>query len=96
MPTRSPEGYVTMSPDTSYEAEVVWFDTLRAAGDLARVRRVGSLGREIEAVVLAQIRVEHPSASEHEVRLLAAAREFPRETMIAVWGFDPALHGARC
>jgi hypothetical protein len=85
-----------MSPDTSYEAEIVWFDALRAAGDVARLRRVGSLGREIEAVVHAQIRVDHPGATEREVRLLAAAREFPRETMIAVWGFDPALHGIRC
>jgi hypothetical protein len=40
-----------------------------------------------------EIRSSFPEADEAEVRLRVAAHHLPRELMIQVYGWDPALHG---
>jgi hypothetical protein len=38
------------------------------------------------------VRQRYPSADEHEVRMRAAALRLDRQTMIKVYGWDPAEH----
>ncbi len=91
-----PPGYRTLSEDTAYEAERVLVHALQQAGDLGRLARVGALGRMLRDIGIAELRREHPDRTDREIRLLWVARWLPRETLAAVWGFDPTAADNRC
>lgn len=93
---KSPRGYRTLSEDTSYEAERVLVQALQRAGDHGRLARVGVLGRMLRDVGIAELRREHPDRTDRELQLLWVARWLPRETLVAVWGFDPVAMDVRC
>jgi hypothetical protein len=71
----------------------VWLDLLRA---MTPGERIGAAFKASEFQLQsweAEIRSSFPDADEAEVRLRVAARHLPRELMIQVYGWDPALHG---
>ncbi|MBL9088133.1 MAG: hypothetical protein JNM10_13420 [Planctomycetia bacterium] len=47
-------------------------------------------------VGIAELRREHPDRTDRELQLLWVARWLPRETLVAVWGFDPVAMDVRC
>ena len=75
--------------DTSPEALEVLVEGYRRMTPLQRLDRALSMTRTLKTLIEAQVRQEHPGASEREVRLRMAARWIPRELMIAAFGFDP-------
>ena len=85
--------YKTQSSDTSRDAEEVLFGLLRRMDGAEKVRRMCALTQATRSIALAQIRQDHPGATEREVRLRLASRVFDRATMIKVWGWDPDLAG---
>jgi hypothetical protein len=78
---------------TDPRAMEVWLELLRSMTPGERLdatfRATGSLLHSWES----EIRSSFPDADEAEVRLRVAARRLPRELMIQVYGWDPALHG---
>lgn len=82
--------YVPQSRDTSEAAERFWFARLREMEPWQKARMVTELCRGAEELALAGLRMRHPGASERELRLRLAATRFDRETMIRVFGWDPA------
>jgi hypothetical protein len=71
----------------------VWLDLLRA---MTPGEKLGAAFKASEFLVQtweSEIRSSFPKADEAELRLRVAARHLPRELMIQVYGWDPALHG---
>lgn len=85
--------YETQSPDTSPEIEAFLFDAWRRMSSAERLRRIGDLGKLVEAVAGADIRRRYPQATEREVRLRLAARQYDRDLMIQAFGWDPEVEG---
>ncbi len=85
--------YKTQSSDTSREAEEVLFGLLRRMDGTEKVGRMCAWMQAVRSIAMAQIREDHPGATEREVRLRLASRTFDRATMIKVWGWDPDLAG---
>lgn len=83
---------MTQSPDTSEEAERIWFARLRAMGPWQRLRMVFDLCEAADTLALAGLRARHPQATERELRLRLAATRYDRETMIRAFGWDPDAH----
>jgi len=54
--------------------------------------RVLELNQMQRAMMEAGVRAQHPAADDNEVFLRVATRILDREQMIAVYGWDPALH----
>jgi hypothetical protein len=59
-----------------------------------KLRWIGEWGAFLDGLALDNIRERFPGASEREVWLRLAARQYDRETMIRVFAWDPAAHGA--
>jgi hypothetical protein len=60
----------------------------------AKLARVVSLNRALESLALAGIRDRHGYAlSQRELRLRLGALRLPRETMMRIFGWDPAKRG---
>jgi len=79
--------------DTDPRAMEVWLNLLRA---MTPGERLGVTFKASEFVLQrweSEIRSSYPDADEAEVRLRVAARHLPRELMIQVYRWDPALHG---
>jgi hypothetical protein len=79
--------------DTDPRAMEVWLELLRA---MTPGERLGVTFKASEFVLQSwesEIRSSYPDADEAEVRLGVAARHLPRELMIQVYRWDPALHG---
>lgn len=87
-------GYETQSADTSREIEEVLFAAYRRMSSSERLERIGALGRLVESVALAGLRERYPEADERELRLRLAARQLPRELMVAAFGWDPEVEGS--
>jgi hypothetical protein len=86
---RHPEEFT----DTDPRAMEVWLELLRA---MTPGERLGATFKATEFVLQSwesEVRSSFPDAEEAEVRLRVAARHLPREVMIQVYGWDPALHG---
>jgi hypothetical protein len=69
----------------------VWLDLLRA---MTPGERLGATFKASEFLLQtweSEIRLSYPDAEERAPRV--AARHLPRELMIQVFGWDPALHG---
>jgi len=58
-----------------------------------KLARVDALWRSGRQLALAGIRARHGVTGEREERLRIAALELDRDTMVRVFGWDPAEHG---
>jgi len=54
-----------------------------------KIRAILGWNRLVTEMTLAEIRLQHPDASERKILLRAAARRLDRETLIRVYGWDP-------
>ena len=80
--------------DTEPSVEARLLAGYRAMTPAAKLARVVSLNRALDALALAGIRDRHGGAlSERELRLRLGALRLSRETMHAVFAWDPAEHG---
>ncbi|HXU31293.1 MAG TPA: hypothetical protein VN851_12005 [Thermoanaerobaculia bacterium] len=59
-----------------------------------KLERVADLNRAVQQMALARIRAQYgPNLSEREERLRLGALWLDRETIIAVFGWDPEVEG---
>ncbi|MCU0225924.1 MAG: hypothetical protein MUF27_18070 [Acidobacteria bacterium] len=79
--------------DTSPEAEAVLVAGWRARTPAEKLALVSAMTRTAQELSLAGIRARHPHATEDELRLRLAALRLPRELMIRLFGWDPAVEG---
>lgn len=86
-------GYETQSSDTTREIEEFLFAAYRRMSSSEKLARIGALGEMVESVALAGLRARYPEADERELRLRLAARQIPRELMVAAYGWDPEVEG---
>lgn len=86
-------GYETQSSDTTREIEELHFAAYRRMSSSEKLARIGALGEMVESVALAGLRARYPEADERELRLRLAARQIPRELMVAAYGWDPEVEG---
>lgn len=86
-------GYKTQSADTTREIEDLLFAAYRRMSPSEKLARIGALGELVESVALAGLRAQYPDADERELRLRLAARQIPRELMVAAYGWDPEVEG---
>lgn len=77
--------------DTSPEADRVQFDLLRAMTPVQRAERMSALTLAVQQLACAGIKQRYPEASDEETWLRLAAQRLGRDTMRAVYGFDPEL-----
>ncbi|MBI3099785.1 MAG: hypothetical protein HYY93_16360 [Planctomycetes bacterium] len=89
----APAGYRTQSDDTSFEAEQVQIAAFRGMSISEKARRLTEMWRAAEQLARAGIRSRHPDSTAEEIRLRMAALRFDRETMVGVFGWDPAVKG---
>ncbi len=84
----------TQSPDTPPEVEAILLEGYRRMTPQQKIRRVGELQQMAESLAAARIRDQYgPDICERELRLRLAALRLDRETMIEVFGWDPAVEG---
>jgi hypothetical protein len=88
------DGYRTQSHDTTEAAERLQFAIWRAMTPLQKARMFARACSAARRLTMAGIRAQHPQADEHEVRMRMLARMLDRETMLAVYEWDPVAHGA--
>lgn len=77
--------------DTSADAAAFVAAGLRRMTGAERLRRASSLRESALALARAGIRARHGELSEREIRLRLASSWLDRDTMIAAFGWDPAL-----
>ena len=65
----------------------------RRATPEQKLQRVLSIGRSVNELTRALLRVQYPDATPREITLRLAARNLDRETMIKVFSWDPDIHG---
>jgi hypothetical protein len=58
----------TQSPDTSPEAESVWFDLMREAPSWRKFQLIADTSQMLRDNVMAGLRLRHPNASAAELR----------------------------
>ncbi len=87
------DGSRTQSADTSREAENILIEAYRRMPPWEKAARVSALTRSCLELARAGIRLRHPEAGEPEIRLRLASLWLDRETMIAVFGWDPREKG---
>lgn len=87
-------GYRTQSPDTSEAAERFLFAAYARMSPAEKGRIMFDLTRLGDEAALVEIRRRHPGCSEHEARMRLAARKYPRELLIAAFGWDPEAGGS--
>ena len=79
--------------DTSAAAELTYLNLLRDAPPWRKAAMVDSLTVACQELAAAGIRLRHPGASRHEVRMRLAALWLDRELMVRVFDWDPARQG---
>lgn len=79
--------------DTDPRAMEVWLELLRAMTPGERLGATFKASEFVRQSWESEVRSSFPEADEAEVRLRVAARHLPRELMIQVYAWDPALHG---
>ncbi len=84
----------TQSPDTDPALEERLFDRYRRMSAEEKLEHIGALGRLVEEVALAGLRVKYPEATEEETRLRLVSRWIDRDTMIRLYGWDPEEKGS--
>ncbi|MBI3273306.1 MAG: hypothetical protein HYZ53_30235 [Planctomycetes bacterium] len=88
-----PPGYKTQSEDTSYDVERMLFEAYRRMQPWEKARRIAEDSRFCDELSLIGIRSRHPEATDEELRLRLGALRLGRETMLKVFGWDPATRG---
>ena len=79
--------------DTSPEAEEVLVRLARQMPPWRKLELASSMSETIRRAALAGICARHPEASAEEVQKRLAALLLPRKAVIAIFGWDPDLHG---
>ena len=67
----------------------VLVDGYRRMSPLHKLERAFSMTRTLKILIEAQVRKDHPEASDAEVRLRVGSRWIPRDLMIKAYGWDP-------
>ncbi|MBM3761656.1 MAG: hypothetical protein FJW36_15590 [Acidobacteria bacterium] len=78
--------------DTDQETLEVYAEMMRGMSVSQRMTRVFELNQMQRAMMVPGVRAQYPEADDNEVFLRVASRILDREQMIAVYGWDPALH----
>jgi hypothetical protein len=87
-------GGVAQSRDTPLEVEEILLAGYRRMTPAEKLERVADLNRAVQQMALARIRAQYgPNLSEREERLRLGALWLDRETMIAVFGWNPEVEG---
>jgi hypothetical protein len=76
--------------DTDPRALEVFLHLQRKMTAGEKIRAVFALNDLVRRIAEAGIRAQYPTASESEIFLRSAARRLDRDTMIRVYGWDPA------
>ncbi len=76
--------------DTDPRALKVFFDLQRKMTASEKIQAVFDLNDFVRRMAEAGIRSQYPEASEREIFLRSASRRLDRDTMIRVYGWDPA------
>lgn len=84
---------VQLFSDTDEATELVLIRLLREAPVWKRIAMAAGLSLTCRALALADIRRQHPTADEDEVRKRLAARVLSREDVMRVYGWDPDEQG---
>ncbi len=79
--------------DTPGEVHAFVVTRWRGMSPCERLDRVAGLNQACEQLAEAGVRRRYPAASEDEVRRRALALRLGRETMVRVYGWDPAVEG---
>ncbi len=94
VPGTLPPGYRMQSEDTTPEAEALLVGIWRDAPAWRKAEIASALCRATGELALVGLRSCYPASSREELRLRLAALRLDRETMIRVYGWDPAERGA--
>ncbi len=86
-----PPGYKTQSEDTSYDAEQFLFAAYRHMPPWEKIRHIVEDARYSDELARLSLLRKFPDADEQELRLRSGERRFDRQTMIRVFGWDPAV-----
>ena len=87
------DGPVTQSPDTSPEIEARMLQAFRALTPAEKWHQVCEQILADDAHMLAGLRLRHPAADAHELRLRLAALKYDGDLVREAFGWDPALEG---
>ncbi len=79
-------GNQNQAVDTGTDAEQVQLDIVRRTPVWKKCAQIVELNRTLRALVLADIRRQHPRADDREVRRLYAMRLLPSELVAQVYG----------
>ncbi|MGH2399629.1 MAG: hypothetical protein ACRDF6_07265 [bacterium] len=85
----APDGYRTQSADTAFEIERRLVDAWRRMPSWEKARQLVACCHAVEELATAGLRLRHPCATEHELRMRLAAMRLERALMIDVYGWDP-------
>lgn len=78
-----------MERDTSPAQQEAYYERLRALSPLERLQIVSRLNRGVRRLAVAGIRLQHPGASDDEVRLRLVVRLHGRATAERLFGRVP-------
>lgn len=79
--------------DTPAAVEAIVVERWRLMSPLERFEQVAALNDSCMTMAEAGVRLRHPSASEHDVRLRVLSLRLGRDLMISAYGWDPAVEG---
>ena len=86
-------GKVRLFRDTDEEAERVMIEMARRMPSSKKMDMVWSLSDSCRQLALAGLRKRYPNATDEEMHCRLAALLFDRETVMAVYGWDPEIEG---
>lgn len=75
--------------DTSARADAVQFELLRAMTPQQRGEIFTALTLAVQDLAMAGLRLQHPKATDDELRLRLAARRLGNDVVRRVWGWSP-------
>ena len=81
--------------DTDPRAMEVWIDLLGRMPPGEKLAAVLDAGQLVLRFYEMGVRERYPAASDQEITMRVAARHFPRELMIRVYGWDPDAYAHR-
>jgi len=87
-----PKGYVTQSPDTSFDIEQRQIAHWRTLSPAEKLRIADDLQRTADQLALGGLRLRHPNASDEELALKLVALKYGRQLCIEAFGRDPGPH----
>ena len=81
------------SPDTHPEIERILIEAYRRMTPAEKIRKMRQLNEFGYGLTLAEVKRQHPTASERECQLRVASRYLPSELMRKAFGWDPYTEG---